>query len=166
MEDFHLIKGDCLIELKNIPDKSVDIVITDLPYGQTDCDWDIRINLEELWKELKRVARNNHTPFFFFTTTKFGYELIKSNEKWFRYDLVVEKETGRGHLNSNKMPMRKHELIYVFYKNLPCYNKDKYHKVVSIKQHRPVVSGVYSYQRNAFEELVYNNPIPNSIIIN
>ena len=75
-----------------MPDKSVDIVICDLPYGQTDCEWDIPIDLNALWIELKRVARNNKTPYFFFTTTKFGYDLITSNKKWFRYDLVVEKK--------------------------------------------------------------------------
>ena len=164
MEDFHLIKGDCLIELKNIPDKSVDIVITDLPYGQTDCDWDTRINLEELWKELKRVARNNKTPFFFFTTTKFGYEIIKSNEKWFRYDLVVEKQIPRGHLNCNKMPMRKHEMIYVFYENLPCYNKEKYHKVIANKNHKKVKSDVYGHQRDEYKELIYEIPVPHSLL--
>ena len=164
MEDFHLIKGDCLIELKNIPDKSVDIVITDLPYGQTDCDWDIRINLEELWKELKRVARNNKTPFFFFTTTKFGFELIKSNEKWFRYDFVVEKQRCVGHLNSGKMPMRKHEMVYVFYKNLPCYNKEKYHKVLSSIPHKRVTSKLYGNQRDDYDELKYDIPCPSSIL--
>lgn len=83
----NLINGDCLEELKKLDANSVDLCILDLPYGQTDCEWDNKIDLEKLWIELKRVGKTN-TPYFFFTTTKFGYELIKSNEKWFRYDLV------------------------------------------------------------------------------
>ena len=126
-ESIALHKGDCLTILPTLPDKCVDLVITDLPYGQTDCEWDCKIDLTALWIQLKRVARNKHTPFFFFTTTKFGYDLIKSNPKWFRYDLVVEKTNCVGYLCARKMPMRKHEMLYVFYDKLPVYNVDAYH---------------------------------------
>ena len=115
----NLLNGDCLDLLKDIAPKYVDLVFCDLPYGQTCCEWDNNINLTALWIELKRVAKPK-TPFFFTCSTKFGYELIKSNEKWFRYDLVWEKTAHCGFLSAKKMPMRKHELIYVFMKNCHC----------------------------------------------
>lgn len=117
---------DCLIGMQSISDNSVDLVILDLPYGQTACKWDIPINLNDLWVQLKRVGKIN-TAYVFFTTTKFGYELIKSNEKWFRYDLVWNKQKNVGFLNARKMPMRCHEMIYVFYNKLPTYNLNDNH---------------------------------------
>ena len=96
-----LRKGDCLIEMKNIPDKSVDFVYTDLPYGQTACKWDKKIDLVALWVELKRIAKSDRTPFFFSCTTRFGYELIKANEKWFRWDLVWKKNRAAGFLRQS-----------------------------------------------------------------
>ena len=122
-----LFNGDCLETLKNVADNSVDLVIADLPYGQTACDWDVKIDLAALWEQLKRVGKPN-SAFIFFCTTKFGYELIKSNEKWFRYDLVWNKPgKGAGFLNARKMPMRCHEMIYVFYSKLPTYNIEDNH---------------------------------------
>ena len=119
-----LINGDCLIELPKIKDDSIDLVLVDLPYGQTANKWDIPINLDQMWNQLKRIGKDN-TAFLFFTTTKFGYKLIQSNEKWFRYDIVWEKSKPVGFINANKMPLRNHELIYVFYKKLPKYNPQK-----------------------------------------
>lgn len=118
-----LVNGDCLVELSKFDNKSVDLFILDLPYGQTECEWDSKIDLEQLWFQLKRLGKDN-TAYIFFCTAKFGYELIKSNEKWFRYDLVWNKgnSSSAGFLNARKMPMRNHELIYVFYNKLPTYN--------------------------------------------
>lgn len=121
-----LINGDCLEKMKDISNNSIDLVLLDLPYGQTNCEWDKKINLNDLWIELKRIGKEN-TPYIFFTTAKFGYELIKANEKWFRYDLVWNKNNCAGFLNARKMPMRSHELIYVFYNKLPTYNIEDYH---------------------------------------
>jgi len=117
-----LIHGDCLEKMKDIPDKSVDFVFLDLPFGQTACKWDIKLDLDALWKQLKRIAKNDKTPFFFSTTTKFGFELIKANEKWFRWDLVWKKNRAAGFLNAYKLPMRKHEMIYCFAKKSPEYD--------------------------------------------
>ena len=80
------------------------------------CSWDIKIPLDKLWEQIKRLCKNDHTPVIMFCTTKFGYELIKSNESWFRYDLVWDKQRGVSFLSANKMPMRSHEMIYVFSK--------------------------------------------------
>ena len=105
-----LIHGECLVELKKLEDKSIDFFYLDLPYGQTACKWDNKIDLTSLWIQLKRLAKNERTAFFFSCTTKFGYELIKANEKYFRWDLVWEKNRASGFLNAYKLPMRKHEM--------------------------------------------------------
>jgi site-specific DNA-methyltransferase (adenine-specific) len=87
------------------------------------CEWDIPIDLEPFWKEIRRIRKNEHTPTLHFCTTKYGYELIKSNEKEFRYDLVWEKTNAVGFLSANKMPMRSHEMIYVFSKAGAYYDR-------------------------------------------
>jgi site-specific DNA-methyltransferase (adenine-specific) len=80
------------------------------------CVWDIKIDLEEFWKEVKRIRKDDHTPTLHFCSTKYGYDLIKSNEKEFRYDLVWNKPNAVGFLSANKKPMSSHEMIYVFSK--------------------------------------------------
>jgi site-specific DNA-methyltransferase (adenine-specific) len=139
-----LLLGDCLEKMKGMTDKSIDLIICDLPFGClvgggggkekasrklngesviSGCAWDIKIDLEVFWKEIKRIRKNDHTPCLMFCTTKFGYELIKSNEKEFRYDLVWDKARGVSFLSANKMPMRSHEMIYVFSKTGAKYNR-------------------------------------------
>ena len=71
----NLVNGDCLVELQKFEDASVDFFFLDLPYGQTACKWDKKVDLDKLWVQLKRLAKNERTPFFFSTTTKFGFEL-------------------------------------------------------------------------------------------
>ena len=109
----YIKNADCFDEFKNIQNKTVDLVCVDLPYGQTDCHWDTVIDLSKMWKELKRVCKDN-CVYVFFCTTKFGYTLINSNPKWFRYDLVWEKSKSVGFLSAKKFPLRQHEMIYVF----------------------------------------------------
>lgn len=126
-----LLLGDCLEVLDSIDTNKVKLVIADLPYGQTDNDWDTKIDLNKLWIQLKRIGTNN-CCYIFFTTTRFGYDLIASNPKWFRYDLVWNKKGSKaGFLNAKKQPMRGHEMIYIFYDKLPTYNIDDNHKLVS-----------------------------------
>ena len=105
--------SDCFDEFKNIKSKSIDFVCVDLPYGQTACKWDSLIDLKKMWQELKRICKED-CIYAFFCTTKFGYNLIHSNPKWFRYDIVWEKSKTVGYLSANKMPLRKHEMIYIF----------------------------------------------------
>ena len=109
----NLINGDCLAIMPTLETNSVDMVLVDLPYGQTACKWDSIIDMEKMWIELKRICKDN-ANIVFFTTTKFGNKLINSNEKWFRYDLVWEKEKGVGFMSANKCPLRIHEMVYVF----------------------------------------------------
>ena len=162
-----LLNGDCLEKLKELEPKSVDLVFCDLPYGQTSCEWDNKINLTDLWKEFKRISKPT-TPFFFTCSTKFGYELIKSNEKWFKYDLVWEKSAPCGFLSAKKMPMRKHEMIYVFYNKSPLYDisshKHKYDEEHSSKincLYRPDVDRVVHKGQVGS---TYDPPLPTSVL--
>ena len=134
-----LINGDCLIELKKLPDKSVDFFYFDLPYGETNCKWDTRIDLELLWKEILRIAKHDRVAYVFSCSTKFGYTLIKSNPKMFKIDLVWKKRNKTGGIYSRYRPMKNHEMLYFFYKKAPKYNRDKYHKrLKKLKPPNPV----------------------------
>jgi DNA modification methylase len=113
--------GDCLEKMKDISDNSIDLIFCDLPYGQTSCKWDTCIDLDIFWEQIKRI-RKKGCPMFFTTTTRFGVNLINSNPKEFRYDLVWAKSATTGFLLSKKMPLRKHEMVYVFYDKLPLYD--------------------------------------------
>lgn len=141
--------GDCLEKMKLIADKSVDLIICDLPYGCliggagkeklkraysnkdnnrkegtiAGCSWDIKIELEPFWKEVQRIRKDDHTPCIHFCSTKFGVDLISSNSSEFRYDLVWRKPNAVGFLSANKKPMASHEMIYVFSKKGANYNR-------------------------------------------
>ena len=110
--------GDCLELMDDLPENSVDLLFADLPYNQTACKWDCLIDLPEFWRKVNYVCKPD-APMLFTTTAKFGNLLINSNPKNFRYDLVWIKSAPCGFLNAKKMPMRKHELIYVFYNKIP-----------------------------------------------
>ena len=108
------------------------------------CPWDIKIDLVEFWNQIKRIRKNDHTPTLMFCTTKYGYELIKSNEKEFRYDLVWDKQRGVSFLSANKMPMRSHEMIYVFSKaGSNYYRKDVEGKPYTMKR-KEIVNKQYN----------------------
>ncbi len=116
----NLMKGDCLERMKEIPDGSVDMILTDPPYGTTQCKWDSVIPLEPMWAELKRIIKPNGaivmTASQPFTTT-----LIASNMKMFKYCWVWEKTQPTGFQNAWKQPMRNVEDIVVFYRKMPNY---------------------------------------------
>jgi DNA modification methylase len=123
-----LRNGDCLELMKSIPDKSVDLLICDLPYGETSLKWDIKIDMEKFWKEFKRIRKSPRVACIHFCSTKFGYTLIKSWEKGFKMDMCLKKRNKTGGLQSRHRPMRNHEMVYFFYDQAPKYNRDKYHK--------------------------------------
>lgn len=111
--------------MKDIPDKSVDAIITDLPYGQTARNkWDSVIPFEPLWKQYKRVVKDNGA-IILFANGMFTAELMISNKNMWRYNLIWEKTQPTGFLNAKKMPLRNHEDICIFYKKLPTYNPQK-----------------------------------------
>lgn len=152
MPSITLYNGDCLEVMKELPDKSVDLIICDLPYGclsapratvgagwrkvkemggvpelirekQETCAWDIKINLEAFWIQVKRIRKSDNTPTIHFCSTRFGNDLINSNSEEFRYDLVWNKTNAVGFLSANKKPMASHEMIYVFSKKSPFYTR-------------------------------------------
>jgi len=125
-----LIHGDCLEEMKRLPDRSIDLFLCDLPYGclsssatVTKCAWDVKIDLNAFWTQVERLMKDDHTPIIHFCSTKFGVDLITSKPSWFRYDLVWNKTNAVGFLAANKMPMKSHEMIYVFAKKGARYNR-------------------------------------------
>lgn len=119
-----LMNGDCLEQLKAVPDNSVDLILTDPPYGTTACKWDSIIPFGPLWAELKRVIKPNGA-IILFGTEPFSSLLRASNIKQFRYDWIYEKPAATGFLNAKKQPLRAHEIISVFYARQPTYNPQK-----------------------------------------
>lgn len=115
-----LLQGDCLEVLPTLADGSVDMVFADLPYGVTRNRWDCVIPFEPLWAELLRVGKKN-AAFVFTATQPFATSLINSQPKLFRYDLVWDKIRASGHLNSKKLPMRRHENLLLFCRQAPAY---------------------------------------------
>ena len=116
-----LRQGDCLELMKDIPDKSIDMILCDLPYGTTQNKWDSVIPLEPLWEQYKRIIKDNGV-IVLTSQGIFTAKLILSNEKWFKYKWVWEKSKATNFLNAKKQPLRKHEDICVFYNKQPKYN--------------------------------------------
>ena len=116
-----VIKGDCLEIMKDIPSKSIDMILADLPYGTTQNDWDSHIPLNKLWKLYERAIKNNGI-IVLTSQGKFTARLIMSNEKLFKYKIVWQKSKPTNFLNSKKQPLRAHEDICVFYRKQPTYN--------------------------------------------
>ena len=112
---------DCLEGMRRIPDKSVDMILCDLPYGTTRNKWDTIIPLEPLWEQYERVIKDNGA-IVLTAQTPFDKLLGASNLKLLKYEWIWEKNKATGHLNAKKMPMKAHENVLVFYKKLPCYN--------------------------------------------
>lgn len=120
-----IYKGDCLeLMPKYVDDKSIDMIFCDLPYGTTQCKWDSIIDLPKLWNEYERVIKDNGV-IILFAQTPFDKVLGMSNLKLLKYEWIWEKTQATGHLNAKKMPMKAHENLLVFYKNLPTYNPQK-----------------------------------------
>ena len=116
--------------MKTLPDKSVDLFLCDLPYGclttttkTAGCTWDVKIDLEKFWEQVERLMKHDNVPILQFCNMRFGFELIQSKPKWFRYDIVWEKGNAVGFLAANKQPLRAHELIFVFSKKSAYYQR-------------------------------------------
>ncbi len=116
-----LFQGDCLEIMPLIPDKSVQLILADLPYGTTQNKWDSVIDLPLLWKQYERIISDNGM-ICLTSAEPFTSYLIMSNTKLFKYDLIWNKKLSSGFLNSKRMPLRQHENILCFYKKLPTYN--------------------------------------------
>lgn len=123
MDSVTLLHGDCLELMKSIPDKSVDMVLCDLPYGTTACKWDSVIPFESLWEQYKRIIKPN-CAIVLFGQEPFSSALRMSNIKWFRYDWIWDKGRGHNFTQANFCPMRSHEIISVFSDAPTVYSND------------------------------------------
>jgi DNA modification methylase len=115
-----IFHGDCLEKLREVEDRSVDMVLADLPYGTTACKWDTRIPFEPLWEQLHRVCKPN-AAMCMFGSEPFSSLMRMSNLKRFKYDWVWDKKKVSGWLNAKKRPLVQHEIISVFYSEQPTY---------------------------------------------
>lgn len=118
------LQGDCLELMKGIADNSADLIFADLPYGTTNCSWDIKIPFEPLWKQWNRIAKEN-AAIILTGQQPFTTDIISSNRKFFRYEIIWEKTQKLGFLDANRKPLRAHENIIIFYRKLPTYNPQK-----------------------------------------
>ena len=116
-----VIQGDCLDIMKEIPNKSIDMILCDLPYGTTQNKWDSVIDLDKLWGQYKRIIKDRGA-IVLTSQGIFTAKLMLSNEKDFKYKIVWIKSKSTNFLNAKKQPLRKHEDICVFYKKQPTYN--------------------------------------------
>ena len=123
-----MLLGDCLEVMKSIPDNSIDLVLTDPPYGVTqNKKWDNVINFELMWKELKRITKDK-SAIVLHAQGMFTSNLMQSNTSMWRYNLIWIKDHPKGFLNANRMPLRCHEDICVFYTKLPNYYPQKWRR--------------------------------------
>tara|TARA_R110002033_G_scaffold79499_1_gene130587 strand:+ start:22 stop:741 length:720 start_codon:yes stop_codon:yes gene_type:complete len=153
LSDHKLILGDCLDELPKIFDKNIDLVLTDPPYGTTACKWDSVIPFELMWKELKRIIKDNGC-IALFGSEPFSSALRMSNIKNFKYDWIWKKKYSTGYLNAKKQPLRNTEIISCFYnkqaKYYPQFTKGKPYK---IKQGKTA----QTYNPNSKEIIITDN---------
>ena len=173
MTTFEIFNADCLLKMKDISNNSINLMIADLPYGETDCEWDSCIDLNKMWIELKRILKANGQVLFF-CSTKFGCNIINSNPKWFRNDIVWVKSKAIGHLNSKKAVLRKHEMIYLFH--APIKPKDlKWTYNPQMVKGEPysrglitnsrIAGGVYGKQIDcSYHDNITGDRFPNSIL--
>ena len=117
-----LFQGDCLDIMPLIPDKSIQLILADLPYGLISCKWDSIIDLELLWKQYKRIIKDNGA-IVLTASQPFTTKLISSNYEMFKYEWIWDKVQPTGALTVKKMPMKQHENILVFYLQQPIYNR-------------------------------------------
>ena len=159
-----LICGDCLEEMKNITDKSIDMVLCDLPYGTTRNKWDTVIPLDLLWEQYERIIKDNGA-IVLFAQTPFDKVLGVSNLKMLRYEWIWDKQQGTGFLNAKKMPLKKHENILVFYKKLPVYNPQMVGSEIRKIKRNPNLKTTDNYGKFEYpEQSTYIGRYPTSLL--
>ena len=138
MELNKIYNKDCLVGMKDIKDKSIDMILWDINYGNKKNKWDSIIDLDELWNHYNRIIKDNGA-IVLTAQTPFDKVLGVSNLKMLKYEWIWEKTSATGHLNAKKMPMKAHENILVFYKKPPTYNPQKttgHERKVSTAKHK------------------------------
>ena len=153
MEKNIIYHGDCIEGMKILPDNSVDMVLTDPPYGTTCNKWDTVVDMDAFWKEIKRVTKKN-SAILIFTQMPFTATVIMSNPKMFRYEWICEKANATGFLNARRMPMKCHENVLVFYGKLPVYHPIMEHG----KPYRRGLEDKNSSNYNAVKRIRSGNP--------
>lgn len=154
---------DCLIGMKDIPSGSVDMILTDLPYGMTDCAFDKRLPFEPMWQEFWRVTKPN-AAIVLFSVGKFTIELAYSQLKYYRYEWIWQKNLAVGFLNAKKMPLRSHENILVFYKKLPTYNPQFTKGKPYVRNNTVKMGGVYHFANTVKTEDRVGRRYPKSVV--
>ena len=163
-----LYNDNCFNVFPEIKDNHVDLFVLDLPYANkkfgncTACKWDTPIDLEKMWKEIKRILKPDGVVIHF-CNTKFGFTLIESNPKWFKYDLIWKKSRKVGFLSANKMPLRQHENIYVFKDNQGTYNPQKTEGEPYTDKRNRTIKNVYG-EINQEHNTTHTSRHPTSII--
>jgi len=160
--NIELLCGDCIKEMKKLSPQSIDMVLTDPPYGSTKCAWDIIIPLDDMWECLKRVVRPNGV-IALFGKEPFLSAVRMSNIKMFKYDWIWDKITARGHLVAKKRPLSQHEVVSIFYKKAPTYNPQME------KRDRPVIGREYKRTsimggKSSGYRKVYTHKYPKTIL--
>ena len=143
--------GDCLEVMKEIDDKSIDMILCDLPYGTTQNKWDSVIPLNLLWSQYDRIVKDNGVMVLN-ADSIFTAKLIMSNEKYYRYTLIWNKQRGCDFLNANRKPLKCHEEILVFYKKQPTYNKQYWYSEPYKRTKNGSLSDNYGKRKEAFSE--------------
>lgn len=156
-------QGDCLELMKEIPNKSIDMVLCDLPYGTTHNKWDNIISLDALWGGYERVIKDNGA-IVLFGDGMFTANLMLSNPKMWRYNLVWDKQRGCDFLNANVKPLKSHEDICVFYKRKPTYNKQYWYSKPYRKTKNGSLSNNYGDRKEAYTESKDGKRNPLSIL--
>lgn len=162
MTNIDLRQGDCLELMKEIPDGSIDAIITDPPYGTTACKWDSVIPFEPMWQRINKLIKPNGA-IVLFGSEPFSSALRMSNIKQYKYDWVWHKTKPSGHLNAKKQPMRIYENISVFYSK-QCYYNPQDLIYGEFNNDRPSrskkIKGEYTYglEKNAGISIAANYP--------
>jgi len=154
-------QGDCLELMKNIEDKSIDMILADLPYGTTACKWDTIIPLEPLWEQYKRIIKDNGA-IVLTASQPFTSALVMSNIKMFKYEWVWIKSKPSNFLNCKKQPMRKNENVLVFCKGQSIYNPQGL--IVGKQNKNSGNENTYGKVKKEWEqEITYTN-YPNNVL--
>ena len=125
MELNKIYNEDCLVGMDKIEDKSVNLILCDLPYGTTKCKWDIVLPFDKLWEQYNRIIKDDGA-IILFAKQPFTSDLVNSNRDMFRYELIWEKTRAGNSMQVKKQPSAIHENIEVFYKKQPTYNDLKF----------------------------------------
>ena len=163
MSKIELIQGECLEKMKDIPDKSIDMILCDLPYGTTACKWDVVIPFEPLWEQYKRIIKDRGA-IVLFGSEPFSSYLRMSNIKQYKYDWVWDKVRPSGFQIAKYNPMKRHELISVFQKGSNWYpQKEKRDKPVKGRVCSSSDSSPLKYNDGIAR--VYDEKNPQSILV-